>query len=393
MSVFAFASAIMPTPTHDIAILGSGPVGCAVALSLARGAPEPGRIVLIGPAPAPRPPGQSIDPRALALNHGSRQWLEQLGAWPDRAADIRTVHVSQAGHLGRTLIDQAELDVPRLGSVVAYDALLDALHAAVRRSRITHLTQRPPRPQAGDPVTLPLAGGAISARLALLSDGARPQGVQREYGQQAVLATIQAGAPVPGRAFERFTRSGPLALLPHPAEADLYSLVWCVPPARACALCDLPAAAFEAQLQAAFGQRLGRLRRVSQTHTFPLSLHAGPSLQGPGIVALGNAAQTLHPVAGQGLNLGLRDAAQLAHTLQPWLADPHEPVQPLLEHYARQRRLDRGLTLAITDTLPRLFVTANPLLRHACGLGLAALDLLPVLRKPLARHLLQGQRL
>lgn len=383
----------MSAPTYDIAILGSGPVGCVLALSLARHAPDPSRIALMGPAPATRQAGQSIDPRALALNHGSRQWLQHLRAWPAQTADILTVHVSQAGHLGRTLIDQAELAVPRLGSVVAYDDLLDTLHAALPASGVTRLPERPPRPLPGETVTLRLADGTASARLALISDGARPQGLQREYRQRAVLATIRAAAPITGRAFERFTRTGPLALLPHPAAADLYSLVWCVRPAQAPALAELPDADFNQALQQAFGQRLGALRRLGPANTFPLSLHAGPSLQGPGVAAVGNAAQTLHPVAGQGLNLGLRDVAQLAHTLQPWLASPDQPVQPLLIHYARQRRLDRGLTLAVTDSLPRLFATDNPFMRHACGLGLAALDLIPALRKPLAHHLLQGQRL
>ncbi|WP_103035621.1 FAD-dependent monooxygenase [Castellaniella caeni] len=384
----------MSAPTFDLVILGSGPVGCALALGLARGCAQPERIALMGPDPAPRADGQAIDPRALALNHGSRQLLRHLGAWPAHAADILTVHVSQAGHLGRTLIDQAELGVPRLGCVVAYDALLDALHAAVSRSGVRRITERPARPLAGSPVTMQLAEGTLSTHVALISDGARPQGVHREYGQQAVLATIQADAPIAGRAFERFTRSGPLALLPHPAGSKLYSLVWCVPPDQAQATAQLPDEAFNQALQAAFGQRLGCLRRLGAAHTFPLSMHAGPSIQGQGVVAVGNAAQTLHPVAGQGLNLGLRDAAQLAHALQPWLAAPAaDTVQPLLAQYARQRRLDRGLTLAITDTLPRVFATDNPLMRHAGGLGLAALDVLPVLRKPLARHLLQGQRL
>ena len=383
----------MASTLYDIAILGSGPVGCVLALGLARHAPDPSRIALMGPPPAPRPAGQALDPRALALNQGSRQWLEQLDAWPARSADILTVHVSQAGHLGRTLIDQAELGTPRLGSVVAYDDLLDALHAAVARSGVTRIMERPARPRPGRPVSLALAGGAGEASLVLLSDGERPQGIAREYHQHAVLATVRAAAPQPGRAFERFTRTGPLALLPHPGASDLYNVVWCVPPARARGLSALSAEDFSNALQAAFGNRLGTLRRASDCHTLPLSLHAGPSLQGAGIVAVGNAAQTLHPVAGQGLNLGLRDAAQLVHALTPWLAVPDTPVQPLLERYARQRRLDRGLTLALTDSLPRLFATGNPLQRHACGLALAALDLLPALRKPLARQLMRGQRL
>lgn len=383
----------MSDPTYDIMILGSGPVGCVLALDLARSAPRPDRIALMGPDPAPHAPDQAIDPRALALNHGSRQLLQHLEAWPNHAADILTVHVSQAGHLGRTLIDQAELGVPRLGCVVAYDALLESLHAAVGRSGVQRITERPARPRAGQPVTLQLADGPVTSRLALMSDGARPQGLHREYDQTAVLATVRAAQPIAGRAFERFTRTGPLALLPHPAGRDLYSLVWCVRPAQARALADLAPDAFNQALQTAFGERLGALERTGGVHTFPLSLHAGPSLQGTGIVAVGNAAQTLHPVAGQGLNLGLRDAAQLAHALLPWLADPEQPLQPLLEQHARRRRLDRGLTLGITDLLPRVFATPNPVLRHLAGLGLIALDVLPALRKPLARHLLQGQRL
>lgn len=380
-------------PDYDIAILGTGPVGYALALALAHAAPDPGRIALMGPPPPAGATDQSIDPRAIALNHGSRQWLEHLDAWPQKSADIMTVHVSQAGHAGRTMIDHGELDVPRLGSVVTYDSLLACLHGAAATSGVSHLHTRPPRPPVSEPLLLQLDNGSVSARLVLLSDGARPAGLHREYGQHAVLASIQAAKPVAGRAYERFTRTGPLALLPHPAGKGLYSLVWCVSPARAQSLLALSPAGFSQALQQAFGKRLGELHLYDQPHCFPLALHAGPCIQGKGMLAVGNAAQTLHPVAGQGLNLGLRDVAQLTNTLRPWLARPHEPLQPLLEQYACMRRPDRYLTLAITDTLPRIFATENPLIRHACGMGLAALDLFPALRNPLARHLLQGQRI
>ncbi|WP_269497387.1 FAD-dependent monooxygenase [Castellaniella sp. S9] len=382
----------MTSPAYDLMIVGTGPVGCALALCLARRAPDPGRIALLGPQPAPRAAGEAIDPRTLALNHGSRTLLESLGAWPAHAAEILTVHVSQAGHLGRTLIDRRDLGVPRLGCVVSYDAVLAALHAAAAGSGIRRILERPGRPQPGRPVRLRAGEADLDAHAVLISDGERPHGVHREYGQHAVLSTIRAARPEAGRAFERFTRHGPLALLPHPDGADLYSLVWCVPPARAQALEAMADAAFGAELQRAFGQRLGALRKVGAVHVFPLSMHAGPALRGTGVATVGNAAQTLHPVAGQGLNLGLRDAAQLAGTLAPWLARPQDDVQPVLAHFARRRRLDRGLTLAVTDTLPRVFATGNPLTRHLGGAALAALDLLPALRAPLARHLLQGQR-
>ncbi|MER1967809.1 FAD-dependent monooxygenase [Castellaniella sp. GW247-6E4] len=382
----------MATPAYDIAIIGTGPVGCALALCLARRAPDPGRIALLGPEPAPCAEGRSVDPRTLALNHGSRALLESLDAWPAHAAEILTVHVSQAGHLGRTLIDHHDLGVPRLGCVVSYDEVLAALHAAARASGIERILERPGRPRPGRPVRLRVGDLDLDARAALVSDGERPRGLHREYGQHAVLSTIRASRPIPGRAFERFTRHGPLALLPHPDGGDLYSLVWCVPPDRARALEALDDDAFGAALQQAFGQRLGALGKIGAMHVFPLSMHAGPALRGTGVASVGNAAQTLHPVAGQGLNLGLRDAAQLADALAPWLARPDEDVQPALERFASRRRIDRGLTLAVTDTLPRVFATGNPLLRHLCGAALAALDLAPALRAPLARHLLQGQR-
>src|SRR5690606_4264221 len=173
---------------------------------------------------------------------------------------------------------------------------------------------------------------------------------------------------------------------------DVYGVVWCNRPEEAARLQALDAAAFASALQEAFGERLGGLRLEGPRHVFPLSLHAGPSLLGPRSIAIGNAAQTLHPVAGQGLNLGLRDAAQLALTLTPWLAQPANDPTALLADFARRRRPDRWLTAGVTDFLPRIFATGNPLVEHAGGLALLSLDLLPVLRLPLARHLLQGLR-
>lgn len=379
-------------PEFDIAIVGTGPVGCALALCLARQAPDPARIVLLGPdAPHISQPAPT-DPRTLALNHGSRSLLESLGAWPQHCADILSVHVSQAQRMGRTLIDQAELDVPRLGSVVAYDALLGVLHQALSQSGIQRVRARPQRPLAGPSVRIQADDQTLYAHIALVSDGERPQGLHREYGQHAVLATVRAARPIAGRAFERFTRHGPLALLPHPQGDGLYSVVWCVPPARAQALREMNAETFDDALQQAFGQRLGALHGSGGRAVFPLAMHAGASLLDAHIVALGNAAQTLHPVAGQGLNLGLRDAAQLSQALSPWLHHPLRDAAPELARFARQRRADRSLTLAITDTLPRLFATPNPLVQHACGIALMTLDLVPGLRKPLARHLLQGLR-
>lgn len=383
----------MDRPTYDIVISGAGPVGSALALILAGKSPKPERIALMGRQfqAGPRPDG-SIDPRTLALNHGSRVLLEQLKGWPAESASINTVHVSQRGRLGRTLIKHDELGVPQLGNVVAYDTLLGTLHQALQHSGITLLKSATTPVRGPGRITFQANGSTLSSSLAIQSDGAKPQGIERHYKQHAVIATVQASQPRKNWAFERFTRQGPLAVLPHPQGDELYGVVWCCAPEQAQRLHSLPDTEFATELNAMFGERLGRFHCIGARHIFPLSMHAGPSLINDRTIAVGNAAQTLHPVAGQGLNLGLRDAAQLGQALAPWLARTHTDPAPLLARFAGMRRPDRWFTAGITDFLPRVFSTGNPLVEHAGGLALLALDLVPPLRTPLARHLLQGLR-
>lgn len=389
----------METPDFDIVILGAGPAGSALALALARKARDPARIALLGPARPSLPPAGTgsaasagVDPRCLALNHGSRVFLEALGAWPRIAADILHVHVSQRHRLGRVIIDHADLDVPRLGDVVRYDDLLDALHGALLASGVTRIDGRALPRLCGDHVECRHEGGVSTARLAVQSDGARPVGVERHYGQHALLANVRASRPQPGWAYERFTRTGPLAVLPHPQGADIYSVVWCCGPDQAEELRAIPAAEFDSRLEEQFGDRLGNFTSVSRRSVFPLALHAGPSRINARCIAVGNAAQTLHPVAGQGLNLGLRDVAQLSQALERWLLRPETDLQPYCDEFTRRRRPDRWLTMAITDFLPRAFSTGNPLVEHAGGAALLGMDLIPFLRNQLARQLLQGLR-
>lgn len=383
----------MDRPTYDIVISGAGPVGTALALMLAGKSPRPERIALLGRQfHSSTPASGVVDPRTLALNHGSRSLLEQLNGWPADSASINTVHVSQRGRLGRTLIRHDELGVPRLGSVVSYDTLLHALHQALRHCGVTLIeSAATPAPVPG-PIVFQAGDASFSATLAIQSDGARPQGIERHYKQHALLATVRATQARKNWAFERFTRQGPLAVLPHPQGDDIYGIVWCCAPDQAKQLLDLPQAEFAIALHTMFGERLGHFECLGERHIFPLSMHAGPSLINDRTVAIGNAAQTLHPVAGQGLNLGLRDAAQLAQALAPWLVRTDTDPSPLLAHFAGRRRPDRWLTAGITDFLPRVFSTGNPLVEHAGGLALLALDMVPALRTPLARHLLQGLR-
>ncbi|OZI26634.1 monooxygenase [Bordetella genomosp. 9] len=391
----------MNDSAFPIAILGAGPVGQALALMLARVADDASRIVLIqGAAPAPTPaastgPAATPESRVLALNHGSLVLLDTLDARPAPAADIQTIHVSQRGRLGHTVIRHGDFQVPELGAVAAYPAVRDALARAVAASGVTvvHADGARVAARTGDGVVVRATGDReIRCGVAVVSDGAAAGQLRREYGQDAVLTAVRASRPRRGWAYERFTREGPLALLPHPAADDCYAVVWCCAPERAATLATLDTAAFSQALTDAFGDRLGRLDCIGERHVAPLFMSIRRTQVDGRVVAIGNAAQTLHPVAGQGLNLGLRDAASLAQSLASWLRDPARDPAPALREFAGARRGDRWLTTALTDLLPRVFTTGLAPVEHACGLALLALDLAAPMRAPLARHLLQGWR-
>lgn len=388
----------MTISAYDIAILGAGPVGRVLALMLARVAPDPARIALLaGAAPTPVAPAAAVppaDPRVLAMNHGSRVLLESLHAWPAKAADILNIHVSQRGRLGRSVIQHTDFGVPQLGCVVAYSALHAKLEECVAASGVTLLSGPPAGidGQDGDGVRISQGDTALSCRIAVQSDGAGASDVRRDYGQHALLTTTHATLPRRGWAWERFTAEGPLALLPHPQLPDAYSVVWCSAPERAAELAALDNAAFSRALSAAFGDRLGRLSCQAPRHVFPLALSARRALVQGRVAAIGNAAQTLHPVAGQGLNLGLRDAARLAQALGGWLTQPNASPTAALTDFGRARQFDRIVTAGLTDLMPRVFATGLAPVEHACGLALLGLDLAAPLRAPLAQHLLTGFR-
>jgi 2-octaprenyl-6-methoxyphenol hydroxylase len=380
--------------TYDVAICGAGPVGMALAALLVRRGVAGSRIALIDA----RSLGQAItDPRSIALAWGSRQLLDEVGAWPLPATPIHQIHVSRRGRLGRSLMDRAEHKLAALGYVARYGDMVDALARACERAGVAVL--RPARVDSlveeDGGVTLRIDDGStLRAGIAVQAEGGvfgqQPQekglrGQRRDYGQTAVIARVAASSPIPHRAFERFTDEGPLALLPQDGADGLqYALVWCVRPERAAALLELGDDHFLQQLGEAFGSRLGRFTRTSGRASYALGLNA-EARSTARTVAIGNAAQTLHPVAGQGLNLGLRDAAVLARALA------QEPGPRALARFAEARARDRRATISLTDAMARVFADAGPL-QSLFGLSLAVIDTVKPARLLLAELLMFGRR-
>jgi len=379
----------MASTDFDIAICGAGPVGLALALLLVRRGMPAERIVVIDAKPLDN---VLADPRSIALSYGSTQILEDAGAWPVAADPIHDIHVSRRGHFGRTLLRRDDYALPALGYVVRYGPLVSALAAAASNTGLP--TLRPARISASternDAVDLHLSDGrTLTARIQVQAEGGvfaeqAAKSVQRDYGQTALTAQVTVSAPHAHRAFERFTGEGPLALLP---QDDGYALVWCVRPATAARLQTLPDAAFLAELAQTFGSRLGRFTGISARAGYPLGLNAGAAATARS-VAIGNAAQTLHPVAGQGLNLGLRDAAVLARLLA------REATPSMLQQFGAMRQTDRNLTIGLTDAMARLFASAaeGAWSQTALGLSLTLLDTLKPARQLLAQQMLFGWR-
>ena len=302
--------------------------------------------------------------RPIVLSYASRLILERVGAWDALAAtSIETIHVSQAGAFGRTTLGAADAGVPALGYVVEYADLV----AIVRRRVADRMTNE-----------------ELPARCVVHAEGASPDAEVKRYAQDALVALIEVSPASRTAAFERFTREGPLALLPF---AGRYALVWSLPPEKAQRLAAAPAAEFLRQLNEAAGTRPGRATGVEARAVQPLALRVRQARIGERAAYIGNAAQTLHPVAGQGLNLGLRDAWDLAQIMRD-AADPGDAAT--LERFAARRRLDAGTTIRATDLLAGIFLGANPFAAAARGAALTALDIFPAPRRFCARRMIFG---
>jgi len=381
---------------HDVVIVGAGPVGATLALALAES--DLDVVALDARAPGEAPRGD----RSLALSHGARLLFERLGVWSALNATrgavtaITAIDVSQAGGFGTLRMDAREHDLPALGYVVSYLALQGALDAALARTRVAVRYGARARRVGGSPLSATVtledpAAAPLEARLAVAADGAGGlvDGIARErrdYGQVAVVAKLWLDRPHGGVAYERFTAQGPVALLP---QQDHYGLVWTQTPHDAERSLALPDAQFLAQLARHFGSRVGGYTRVADRRMFPLALELAKPVVATRVAAVGNAAQALHPIAGQGFNLGLRDAWELAQVL---IHAKREAIgtRAMLERYARGRSVDRRVGVAFTNGLVNVFGGAA--LRWPRGVGLAMLDALPPLKRAFTRAMLYGWR-
>ena len=340
----------MPADAIDVLVRGAGPVGCAAALALARYK----KVRLLGNE------AKATSFRPIVLSYASRLILERLAVWDElEVTPIDTIRVSQAGRFGRTVFDAADSGVPALGYVLEYGALVGVLRRAAR-----------------DLVT----EEELPARCEVHAEGAASAADEKRYAQDALVASVRFSPEAASTAFERFTPEGPLALLPH---AGRYAVVWSMNPERAQRLVCASDAEFMRELAACVGAGAGRPVELGSRSVQPLVLRVKRPAVGERSVYIGNAAQTLHPVAGQGLNVGLRDAWELARAMQD--ADDAGDAA-VLARFASRRRLDARAAIGVTDLLARAFLRANPL----TGAILTALDVFPAPRRFFARRMIFG---
>lgn len=360
--------------SYDVVIAGGGLVGASLALAL----DQIGlRVTLIEAAPFKLGGSPSFDERTTALSNGSRRIFEAMGAWAfmqHEASPIRRIHVSDQGRFGFARIDAVEQGLDAIGHVVPNRVMGAALWRRIEQTSIQLLA--PARVTGYQPaadaclVDVAQSGEAlvVNTRLLVAADGAesairKTAGVGAttwDYGQTALVTTVTTQKFHDHVAYERFTATGPLALLP--LTEGRVGLVWTLPPEAATEVRELNDAAFIERLQAAFGMRLGRFLRVGQRYCYPLTLTRADDQVAPRLAILGNAAQGLHPIAGQGFNLGLRDVATLAELLAEAQAAAHASGAnvdagnaTLLARYSEWRRQDRERIIAFTDGLVRVF--------------------------------------
>jgi 2-octaprenyl-6-methoxyphenol hydroxylase len=391
-----------PAPRYDVAIAGGGLVGATLALALAG---LDLAVVLIEASPFGTAGQPSFDDRTTALANGSCRIFEALGVWPAlerEATAIRRIHISDRGRFGFARLSAAEQGLDALGFVVVNRALGAALWQQLERSSVKVLAparvkslQHMPGQQRIECDLGAQGSTFVEAKLAIAADGA--QSVLREaagigaqtwsYEQTALVSNVLTQRFHDHVAYERFTPEGPLALLP--MSEGRMGLIWTFTPEVAALVAQAGDAEFIARLQDAFGFRLGRFMRVGTRQLYPLALTRAEEHVAKRLAVVGNAAQTLHPIAGQGFNLGLRDAASLAEVLAEGRAQSRGAFDAgdalLLERYREWRLADRSSIVRFTDGLVRLFAQPFGPVKALRDVGMLAFDLMPAAKDALSR--------
>lgn len=385
---------------HELLIVGGGPVGATLALALQHKGINATMLEARAKGVAHH------DQRALALSYGSILILERLGLWAElkpKATAINTIHVSQRGSLGRSLLKAEEHGQPALGYVLSYGDLTAALDHAIQQFpgiEVSYETEalaiKPGQESAEVEYRTQGQDYAGMARMAVLADGGRSladiPGLQREtkhYGHDALVSKVACEFAHDNIAYERFTPAGPMALLPN-GPRD-FSLVWTGKAEDIQALLVLDDAAFLQALHMHFGDRVGRFLKVGKRLSFPLRLSYLKPVTAPHLAVIGNAAQTMHPVAGQGFNVGMRDAWELAQLLA---ATPVEEWgQPqMMQSYQTSRKADTRGGLLFTDFLVNVFSNDIVGLRKVRAVGLGLLDVLPLAKQHLVSKMSFGPK-
>ena len=387
------------TNEFDVLIVGGGLVGGSLALALAHTSL---RVGLVEAQTDEERQASSAGDRALALSRGTVQSLKALGVWEGTAAAamaIRHIHVSDRGHFGKTRLHAADCGVDALGHVVVARVLENAIQAKLRETAVIRLCPvRTMGVKAGpDRVHATLKQGQdqlqVSARLLVAADGGHSTvrtllGVEqqiRDYGQTAVVTEVTTTKDTLNTAYERFTPSGPLAFLP--LERRKCSVVWTLDTEAAEDAVRQGEGEFTARLQEAFGYWLGRIALASRPVGFPLRLIRADRMTDPRVVFIGNAMHQIHPVAGQGFNLGLRDAAMLAERIALQVQLQEDIGAPaFLESYALARRHDLERVVRFTDSLVRIFSNEFPPLVLGRNLALTAMDRIPMVKRLLSHQ-------
>ncbi len=377
----------------DVAIIGGGPVGAALAIALQ------GNDLNVVLLEARESAINTTDPRALALSYGTRLLLQRLHAWdtiPNVSA-IATIEVTQKNSSGRTTLRAQEMRVDAMGYVLPYTALHAALQQSLHQSDVTCLygaTVSNLSSTNGEAVITYQHQGqehVLRARLAVVAEGGKlleathPPKIT-DYGQSGIIAHVTVSQPAEGKAFEHFTPQGPMALLPY---LDGYELVLTAAHEAAQDMLTWDDSAFLGYLQQHFGDRVGIFTSVGKRSCYPLRLKRAPDITFPYTVLIGNAAQTLHPVAGQGFNMGIRDAWELAQVILDHAPD-NIGTATMCAAYRKSRRIDRNAGIRFTDGLVRLFSNDMPLLGHVRSAALTVLDSILPVKKFVAKKMMFG---